>query len=153
MLVTALKHIDRQISMTASLKKAIEFLRRTDIHTLVDGRVDIDGQHVFALVQWYETVKTDATKFEYHRKYIDIQYIVSGKEIMGWAPVERMIVTEAYDLDKDICFGTVPKQEITSAHLQAGQLAVLYPEDAHAPKLAAGASSRVFKIVIRVAVK
>lgn len=153
MLVTTLKHIDHQVSMTTAFKKAIEFLRRTDIHGLVDCRVDIDGQHVFALVQRYETVMTDVPKFEYHRKYIDIQYVVSGEEIIGWAPVERMTITEAYDLDKDICFGTVPKQEITSVHLQAGQLAVLYPEDAHAPKLAAGAPSRVFKIVVKVTVK
>ena len=153
MLVTDIKHIDRQLSMTAALKKAIEFLRRPDIRNLADGRVDIDGQQVFALVQQYETIMTDAPKFEYHRKYIDIQYIVSGKEVIGWAPVERMKITEAYDMEKDICFGTVPKEEITPAFLQAGQLAVLYPEDGHAPKLAAGAPSHVVKIVVKVDAK
>lgn len=151
MLVTDLNHIDRQLSMTAVFRKAIEFLRRLDIHNLTDGRMDIDGQQVFALVQQYETIKTDAPKFEYHRKYIDIQHIVSGKEVIGWTPVERMTITEAYDMEKDICFGTVPKEEITPVYLQAGQLAVLYPEDGHAPKLAAGAPSHVVKIVVKVA--
>ena len=83
MIVTDIKHIGHQVSMTTSLKKAIDFLRRPDIHGLVDGRVDIDGQHVFALVQRYETVMTDIPKFEYHRKYMDVQYIVSGEEIIG----------------------------------------------------------------------
>ncbi|MBI5406089.1 MAG: YhcH/YjgK/YiaL family protein [Nitrospirae bacterium] len=64
-----------------------------------------------------------------------------------------MAVTEAYDIEKDICFGIVSKSEITPVYLQAGQLAVLYPEDGHAPKLAAGAPSRVTKIVVKVAVK
>jgi len=153
MIVTDINHIEHQVSMTAFFKKAIEFLRRPDIHNMADGRVDIDGQHVFALVQRYETIKTDAPKFEYHRKYIDIQYIVSGKEVIGWAPAEGMTITEAYDMEKDICFGTVPKEEITPVYLQAGQLAVFYPEDGHAPKLAAGAPSHVVKIVVKVAAK
>jgi len=153
MIVTDINHIEHQVSMTATLRKAIEFLRRPDIHNMADGRVDIDGQHVFALVQRYETIKTDAPKFEYHRKYIDIQYIVSGKEVIGWAPVERMTITEAYDMEKDICFGTVPKEEITPVYLQAGQLVVFYPEDGHAPKLAAGAPSHVVKIVVKVVTK
>jgi len=153
MIVTVLKHIEHQVSMTSVLKKAIEFLLRPDICNLADGRVDIDGQDVFALVHRYETVKTDALKFEYHRKYIDIQYIVSGKEVIGWALAERMTVTEAYDLDKDICFGTVPKEEIIPVFLQTGQLAVFYPEDGHAPQLAAGSPSAVFKIVVKVAAK
>jgi YhcH/YjgK/YiaL family protein len=63
-----------------------------------------------------------------------------------------MAITEAYDADKDIGFGTVIKGRWTPLFLQAGQLAVLYPEDGHAPKLAAGASSSVMKIVVKVAV-
>ncbi|MBI5327780.1 MAG: YhcH/YjgK/YiaL family protein [Deltaproteobacteria bacterium] len=153
MIVTDINHIEHQVSKTSFFKKAIGFLRRPDIHNMVDGRVDIDGQQVFALVQRYETVMTDALKFEYHKKYIDIQYIVSGREVIGWVPVERMTITEVYDMEKDICFGIAPKKEITMVHLQAGQLAVFYTEDGHVPKLAAGAPSSVFKIVIKVAAK
>ena len=80
MIVTDINHIEHQVSMTTFFKRAIEFLRRPDIHNMADGRVDIDGQDVFALVHRYETVKTDVLNFEYHRKYIDIQYIVSGRE-------------------------------------------------------------------------
>jgi len=153
MIVTDINHIEHQVSMTTFFKRAIEFLRRPDIHNMADGRVDIDGQDVFALVHRYETVKTDVLNFEYHRKYIDIQYIVSGREVIGWIPVERMTITEAYDTEKDICFGIAPKKEITMVRLQAGQLAVFYPEDGHAPKLAAGSPSHVVKIVVKVAAK
>lgn len=151
MIVTDLKHIDHQACITTALKKAIDFLRRPDIGNMADGRVDIDGDRVFALVQRYETIITDVPRFEYHRKYIDIQYIVSGEEVMGWAPAEQMTVTEAYDGNRDICFGTVPEGEMTPVYLKGGKLAVLYPEDGHAPKLAAGRSSFVSKIVVKVA--
>ena len=153
MVVADIEHIGYQVSMTSVLKGAIDFLRRPDIHDLTDGRVDIDGQHLFALVQRYETIMADIPRFEYHRKYIDVQYIVSGEEIIGWVPAGRMAVTEAYDIEKDICFGIAPKGEITPLYLQTGELAVLYPEDGHAPKLAAGAPARVTKIVVKVAVK
>lgn len=138
--------------MMPSLRKAFDFLRGRDIHALPDGRVDIDGDRVFALVQRYETALTEAPKFEYHRKYIDVQFIASGEEIIGWATSETMKITEDYDEKKDICFGTVAAAKWTSVHLHAGQLMVLWPEDAHAPKLAADTLSSVMKIVVKVAV-
>jgi YhcH/YjgK/YiaL family protein len=138
--------------MTPSLRKAFCFLRARDLLQLPDGRVDIDGDRVFALVQRYETMRTEAPKYECHRKYIDVQFIVTGEEVIGWAPAERMSVTEAYDADKDVCFGTIAAGTWTPVRLEAGQLMVLWPEDAHSPKGAARGSSRVTKIVVKVAV-
>jgi len=151
MIVTDLEHIDHQAEMVLPLVKAIEFLRLRDITNLIDGKIEIDGDRVFALVQRYETVKTDTPKFEYHKKYIDVQYIASGEEVIGWAPVARMKISEAYDVEKDICFGTVPTGQWTPVFLQAGQLAVFYPEDGHAPKLSTHSPSSVMKIVIKIA--
>jgi len=152
MIVTDLVHIEKQVLIDQGLKKAIDFLRQLAPKDLREGKIEIDGQHVFALLQQYETITVDTPKFEYHQKYIDVQYIVSGEEVIGWLPAEQMTITEPYDPDKDICFGTAPKGQITPVHLRAGQLAVLYPEDGHAPKLAVTKPSQVFKIVIKVAV-
>jgi YhcH/YjgK/YiaL family protein len=152
MIVSDLDHFDHQIAVTPGLQKAFAFLRSSNIHSLPDGRVEIDGDRVFALVQRYETMMTDAPKFECHRKYIDVQFIVSGEEVIGWAPLSRMTITEAYDAGKDICFGTVATGKWTLVYLQAGELAVLWPEDGHAPKVAGGVSSPVMKLVVKVAV-
>jgi YhcH/YjgK/YiaL family protein len=152
MIVSDLDHLEHQIAGAPGLRKAFAFLRSPGIRRLPDGRVEIDGDRVFALVQRYETMVTDAPKFEFHRKYIDVQFIASGEEVIGWAPVARMTVIDAYDADKDICFGAVAKGIWTPVHLQAGQLTVLWPEDGHAPKLASGASLGVMKIVVKVAV-
>ena len=152
MIVTDLAHIDHQVQLTPSLRKAFDFLRGRDLLKLSDGRSEIDGDRVFALIQRYETERTEAPKFEYHRKYIDVQFIAAGEEIIGWAPAASMTISEAYDPDRDICFGSVAPGTWTPVHLQMGQLAVLWPEDAHAPKGAAGPPSRVMKIVVKVAV-
>jgi len=152
MIVTELSHVDHQVQLTPSLRKAFDFLRGRDLLKLSDGRVEIDGNRVFALIQRYETERTEAPKFEYHRKYLDVQFIAAGEEVIGWAPAASMTVSEAYDPAKDICFGTVASGTWTPVHLQMGQMALLWPEDAHAPRGAAGQPSRVMKIVVKVAV-
>jgi biofilm protein TabA len=152
MLVTDLDHVDGQCGKAPDLERAIDFLRSHDISNLPDGTVKIDGERVFAIVQRYETGAAGVPKFEYHRKYIDVQFIASGEETIGWVPVGRMHITEAYDAGKDIAFGTAEQGEWTAVHLRAGQLAVLYPEDGHAPRLAKGGPSLVKKIVVKIAV-
>ncbi len=152
MVIAELKYIEQQVLMTPGLKKAIDFLRRSDIESLHDGKVEIDGDRVFAIIQRYESIQMPDPKFEYHRKYVDVQFIASGEEMIGWAPIERMTITEAYDPEKDIAFGTINRRQWAPLLVQAGQAAVLWPEDAHAPKLAAGHTSPVMKIVVKVAV-
>lgn len=152
MIVSSLEGIERRISMTPGLSTAFAFLRRPDIHEIPDGKVPIDGEKVFAIVQRYHTIASDAPNFEHHLEYIDVQFIASGREIIGWAPVERMAITEVYDPEKDIAFGTVEPVHWTPLVLQTGQAAVFFPEDGHAPKLAKGNSSAVTKIVVKVAV-
>src|SRR5574342_662263 len=97
MIVTDLEHISGQCSMTNGMIKAVEFLRVRRINELRDGKIEIDSVRVYAIVQRYETSKMDVPRFEYHQKYIDVQYIGSGEEIIGWTPAERITVLEAYD--------------------------------------------------------
>jgi biofilm protein TabA len=151
MIVTDLEHAAEQIALTPALQKGLAFLRQVRSQTLADGRVEIDGSQVYALVQSYDT-QGGEPKFEAHRKYLDIQYIAAGEEVIGWAGLDRMSVDTPYDEAKDACLGRVPASDMTPVRLSAGQLAVLYPSDAHAPKLAAGAPGPVKKIVVKVAV-
>jgi len=152
MIASDLNHIDRQLTKTPSLKKAIEFLRSREIHDLPDGRVEIDGNKVYAIVERYETMDAGSPRFEYHKKYIDVQFIASGHEVIGWTPAESIKITEAYDAVKDVAFGTAEIGKWMPLSLTEGQLAILYPEDGHASRLAFGESSSVLKIVVKVAV-
>lgn len=153
MIVTNIACIEEQLRFTPGLKKAIDFLRHTDLERLLDGRTEIDGNRVFALVQRYQTMSGGAPNFERHRKYIDIQVIISGVEVIGWTHGDCMEVTDPYDEIKDICFGKVAPGTWTPVRLEAGQLAVLWPSDAHAPKQASGVPAKVSKIVVKVAVE
>ncbi len=152
MIVTDIDKIERQAPPTPQFRQAIEFLRRKDLPDLPDGNVTIDGKRVFAILQRYRTAHQDAPKFEYHRKYIDVQYILSGEEIIGWAPAAEMTPTFDYDDQQDVCFGLMEPGKWSAVRVAAGQLAVLWPEDGHAPRLAAGNPCLVRKIVVKIAV-
>ncbi len=152
MIVTDLEHMERQLPGTSSFRLAVEFLRRTDLLDLPDGNVPLDEKRVFAILQRYRTAHADAPKFEYHRKYIDLQYVLSGEEIIGWGPAEAMTPSFDYDDHQDVCFGLMEPGKWSALRLKAGQVAVLWPEDAHAPRLAAEKPCLVRKIVIKIAV-
>jgi biofilm protein TabA len=151
MIVTSLEKAIEQIPTHPGLKKGLEFLMQARYQHLPDGRMDIDGDTLFAIPQSYETLPPTAAKYEAHRKYIDIQYIAEGVEVMGWAQAGSLTVTVPYSDMQDIWYGSPPSNEITFIHLSAGQLAIFFPDDAHAPKLAADKPAFVKKLVVKVA--
>jgi len=154
MIVCSLTDFSEQVVLNERMLIALEFLQQAQGLDLPDGRVEIDGTQVYALVQSYDSKpKTDQPRFEAHRRYIDVQYIVSGKEHIGWAPLETMQAVTDYNDVKDVFHGSVEPEGITFLKINAGQLAVLYPNDAHAPGLSIGAPAPVKKIVIKVSVE
>ncbi len=154
MIVCDLSKLDEQIVLNERMVKALAYLRQTTGLELPDGRVEIDGQQVYALVQSYDSKpKTDAPRFEAHRRYLDVQYIVAGREHIGWAGVEALRETTDYNAEKDVIHGVVDADEATYVKLRAGQLAVFHPWDAHAPGLSIGEPGHVKKIVVKVLVE
>ncbi len=153
MIVTKLSELLHQSAEHPSLFKAVEFLQEVQEKELEDGRIEIDGKQVYALVQSY-LGKTEIRqpRFEAHRRYIDVQYLVSGKEFFGWAPLHAMEETDAFSEEKDVVHGSVAEGSFTLVRLSQGLLAVVYPEDAHAPGIADGEPTPVKKIVVKVAI-
>lgn len=134
------------------LRRGLDWLSALGPAGLPDGRYEIEGDGLFAVVQRYTTAPAAAPKFEAHVKYIDIQYMVEGSEVIACAPLALMTPAGGYDKDLDVTFGAVPGGGWAPLTLRPGELAVLYPGDAHAPRLPAGAPAPVVKVVIKAAV-
>ncbi len=152
MIVVDLANLKDQVVLTPNMQKAIDFLIESGQSSMPDGRVVVDGDNVFTEVQSYSTVEGGDVVFEGHRKYLDIQYVVSGEEIIAWASLKDVAETKSYDAEGDYWLGSAQPDKVTEVRLGAGQLAVLYPVDAHAPRRAAGSSSPVKKLVVKVAI-
>ncbi|MCB1209919.1 MAG: YhcH/YjgK/YiaL family protein [Verrucomicrobiales bacterium] len=151
MIQDTLANSSRYEALHPLFDKAFAFLRTVD-GTQPLGRHDIVGDDAFALVQTYETKPIEKALFEAHRKYIDVQFIYSGRETILWAPIATMAEqTMAHDDTKDAAlWKLVP--DTTALHMSAGHFAILYPEDAHAPCIEWDQADTVFKVVIKVAV-
>jgi YhcH/YjgK/YiaL family protein len=150
MILDTLDNAARYESLNSRFAKAFAFLRTVD-GTQALGRHDLDGDHCFALVQTYGTKPAEKALFEAHRKYIDVQFIHSGRETILWAPLPAMREqTMAYDEAKDAAlWKLVP--DVTPLHLGAGHFAILFPQDAHAPCVEWERPEEVFKVVVKVA--
>jgi YhcH/YjgK/YiaL family protein len=131
--------------------KAFNFLKSNDLSGLELKRYDIDGNNLYAPVSEYLTKNEEDARYEAHQKYIDIQYVVSGKELIGVAPMsQKKDVLEPYDGTKDIEFLTVTGGENRPA--MPDRFFIFFPEDAHRPGLKDIENSPVRKIVVKVKV-
>ncbi len=152
MVITDLKYATDQIILSKKIKEALDFLHNTDLQELPVGRTDIDGDNIFALMQSYQSrMEHDEPKFELHRKYVDVQYLISGAEIMGWALHNLFTETVPYNQETDVVLGTIPAGEWSPVLFPAGRVIVFYPTDAHASGLAVDQPEEVKKVIIKVA--
>jgi len=148
MVVSSLQQASRYAMLHPKFAEAFAFLARPDLAALPTGKQVLDGERMFALIQDYQTKPRSEGVLEAHRRYIDIQFIVSGVEAIGYAPYAVQPEREPFTPERDIGFylGT-----FTPCRLEAGMLAILWPEDAHAPGLQADDSpAMVRKVVIKV---
>ncbi len=151
MIYGRIENLEREAAyLPAEIVRGLRFLADTDIAALQAGEVEIDGRNIFAIVQDYETLPKDACKPEAHVRYIDIQYVESGREtIYATVLPEDLAPSEDLLADKDVAFfADVPPE--SGLLMDAGSYAVFYPWDIHRPKCAAGAVSKVRKVVVKV---
>ena len=149
MIYDTLEHAGQYRGLSGNLAKALDYLTGTELETVEAGRVEIDGERVFALFQSYET-KPENDRPEAHRKYIDIQYLIEGEELIGVAPLASMERVAEAAPERDIWFY---EGETAKLPLGGGRFAILFPQDAHAPCIAAGECRPVRKVVLKVAVE
>lgn len=150
MILDTLAQHARYVDWMPSLGPAFEFLISRASSGLAPGRYEIDGDRMFALVAQYETRDFDSAEPEAHRKYLDVQYLVSGRETVYWTPLgETGAVTSPYDAERDIAF-FARNERGRPVELSTGHFAIFFPEDAHEPNCHAGSAGRVHKVVVKV---
>lgn len=127
------------------LAPAFEFLLNQPLASLALGRHDIIGDELFALVQDSVGRPMAEAKLEVHQKYIDLQFVVSGDEVMGWSPKEGLGHSLGFDTDKDC--GFYQDAPLAWFPVRPGCFTIFFPEDAHAPCCGTGVCR---KIVLKI---
>ena len=145
MIIDCLAESNRYANIHPGFEQAFRFLRRSDLASLAEGRVELDGARIYALVMDAAGKGRSAARLETHRKYVDIQCVVSGHDVMGWRSAADLLQGVGYDAERDVEFyGAAP---VCWLDVPAGHFAVFFPEDAHAPLAGSGP---VRKVVVKV---
>lgn len=145
MVLDSLANSEQYTTLHKSFAKAFEYLKTTDFSTIEAGKYVIDGDNIYASVSEYTT--KEKGELEGHELYIDIQYIVKGCEIIGYAERTNQESSVAYNPTKDIEFF---KGDYAPIKIEAGQFVVLFPNDLHLPCLSCNAPTNVKKVVVKV---
>ena len=149
MILDKIENADLYTCISENLKKGFEFLKNTDLQAIEIGRYEIEGKDVFALVSEYDSKKPDDCRLEAHQNYADIQFIVSGREAIGFVTLKNQEITATYNPEKDIVFFS---GESTPLILEAGMFAVFFPQDVHRPCMQIDNPEKVKKVVVKVRV-
>lgn len=154
MILTDLEGLARQAAVSASLREAARFLSRSDLLSLPQGRTTIHSDRVYALASSYQTASVGLhVQLEGHRRYIDIHWLLDGREAVFWAPSASVPIAIPYNEAKDAWNGFLPAERLSLIRLSPGLACVFYPSDAHAPQAADGSPGPVRKIVVKVALE
>jgi YhcH/YjgK/YiaL family protein len=148
MIFDRIDHLRQYGNLPHGIPAAVEYLLQTDFAQVVEGRHEIDGDRLVAIVQRYQTHPVAEAQWEAHRRYVDLQILLEGQERMGHFLLSDAAVVETpYKADGDVIFFKGPGSLIL---MRPRDVAVFLPQDIHAPGLAVGDhGSEVRKVEVK----
>lgn len=149
MVLDTLQNAHRYYTLHPLFEQAFRFLQETDLMSLSQGQQAIEGRDLFAIISEGTGTTEKEAKLEVHRKYIDIQYVISGTDHMGW---KSLYLCEQPDVpymeERDAAF--FPDKTSNWFDVPAGYFTIFYPDDAHAAMIT---EETVRKVVLKIAVR
>ena len=152
MIIDTLRNASKYYKVHPLFEKAFAYIIRNeaDLASMEPGRYEIDGDQLKAIIsdKGGMTVEESVAKFECHNQHIDIQFCIRGQEQLGWKPRENCTNPKGeYNPEKDVQFYSDAPDMYFG--LTAGQYAIFFPEDVHAPMIG-DAAVAIKKLVVKV---
>lgn len=149
MIIDKLSNSNLYSGLGERINKAFTYLKETDFSKMELGKYEIEGDNIFALVNEYSTKDQSEGKLEAHKRYIDVQFVAKGSELMGYAPLENQKVIDEYIEQNDITFFSGDKSFM---QVNEGMFAIFFPTDVHLPGIKVDEPAYVKKVVVKVKV-
>ena len=111
------------------------------------------GRHVIsdkAYINIEEYKTRDFIKFEAHKKYIDIQFLIQGEEKVYTTETDGLEISENYNEEKDVAFYKTPERNLNISYLKPNKFIMLYPDDAHSPCTMIDVPKNVKKAIVKI---
>lgn len=150
MICTTLEHLDRYSPLNPRFAQAFDALKSLAAAPFSPGRHEVAGDAIFINAAEYDTRPTAQSLMEAHQRYIDIMLVLSGTETIGVQPADTLqTIVQDFDAAADILLARLGST-YCALSMRPGSVAILFPEDAHAPAMDAGATSHVQKLIAKV---
>lgn len=151
MIFDSIENYKLYTSIHPGFQAAFDFIL-TAHQDMKDGKTILEGDQVIAHVMTKDTKLEGTAGLEYHKKYIDIQYVLMGEEICGLSTNKNLEHSVAYDQNNDIAFFAKDK-DTTCLGVSEGYFYIVWPHEPHRPLCCVNQNIKeIRKIVIKVAV-
>ena len=153
MILDNIKNAKNYYCLNNGFKKAFEFLVNNDLKNFEDGKYEIDSDNIFLNVQTLTLKPKEELKWEAHKKYIDIQFIIKNREMMGvYDKSEFDKIEKEYDENKDVIFYQNENKNYNFVNLKENDFIIFYPQDVHAPMLRVknDKEEKVKKVIVKI---
>jgi len=150
MIIDRIENASRYYALGSGIAEALEYIKNNNLATIAPGKYAISGDKLQMIVNEYTQDCNDRVRMEAHRKYIDVQYWVSGSELMGYAPLHSQPELESYNEEHDCGFYSA---DGSFSELKPGMFAIYFPTDLHTAIADDHCNTKVRKIVFKVAVE
>lgn len=148
MILDKLSNQDIYKGIHKDFAQVFDFIKHNDLQTIELGKHIIDGDHVFVVVMEYDTQDISECKSETHKKYIDIQYMVSGEEHIGVATLHNETPTTPYNEEGDFMFYTL--ENLPKVQLKENHFAIFFPDDIHQTMNEIESPKKIRKAVFKI---
>lgn len=148
MILDHLSRARRYSALHPGFAAAWDVLESGRLEGLAPGKHELDGERLYVMLLNDPGRGRQAARLEAHRKYIDIQCVLSGTDLMGWRALSQCSRVETeYDPAKDVGFYAPPIE--TWIEVPQGHFVIFYPDDPHAPLAGEGPLRKaVFKVAV-----
>lgn len=131
------------------IQTALEYLKSNDFTAMEPGVYEIQGKEIYAQVMDAQTAPAEEKRPEVHEMFIDVQFLASGRERLGFTPdTGNYEVDERFDERDLIFYKSVENEGFIEA--TPGCYSIFFPADVHRPAVAAGEPMKIRKVVVKV---
>lgn len=147
MIYDSLDNLETYKNLSGDIYDSLVFLKQADPE-IANGVYQLNPR-VKAIVSEYETKLENEYGYEAHRRFIDIQFLLKGEEMVCSLPLPKLKETKAYSADSDVAFYQAAA-EPQQLPIGGGYFAVLFPQDGHMPQLCIEKPQPVKKVVVKI---
>ena len=129
MIIDHIRNRKKYYFLGEEYKLALDFFAEEAEKTLEKGEVQLKGDDVVVKKCIMQTKYEKDSKFEAHRRFADIHFVVYGVERIGYADVDLLEITDY----NEVSDGVHLKGTGEFITLRPGYFMITLPDDAHMP--------------------